>query len=420
MPMVLGMSRPPLTSIVILTLNELEYTRRCVDSIAAHTPERYEFVFVDNGSTDGTLEYLRAIPGAIVIANDRNVGFGGGCNQGISAARGERILLLNNDTVATPGWLGAMHRALDADERIGIVGPRSNHVAGEQLVEQVPYDQWTLDELDDFLATRSRAIEHGAGWHILRLIGFCLLLRREVVDQVGGFDVRFGLGNFEDDDFCLRAAVAGWRLWVADDAFVHHFGSRTFAGAGIRYDTSMESNWRKFQRKWHLQPAEEVTEGRQHGYLPLPVVQRTPFDRALHYAPLVAVPHDAAEVRFERRGTAVLVATDVACHQDLREAFSACCDAFATGDDVTVVVRVDPRDPAAYGVLEAVADERSALPDVVVVEASAYNDMSVIRACDRVLAHGQGAYGRAAFAAISGIESVTIDALRAAAGTLAA
>src|SRR5688572_20867582 len=116
----------PLTSIVILTRNELEYTQRCVASIVARTEEPYALIFVDNGSTDGTVEYLRSLDGAVVVVNDANLGFGAGCNQGIARSRGERILLLNNDTVVTDGWLAAMHDALDADPAVGVAGPRSN------------------------------------------------------------------------------------------------------------------------------------------------------------------------------------------------------------------------------------------------------------------------------------------------------
>ncbi len=108
------MTQRPTTSIVILTRNQLEYTKLCVEGIARTTPEPHELVFVDNASTDGTLEYLRSIEGAVVIDNDANLGFGGACNQGMAVASGDRILLLNNDVVPTAGWLAALHDALDS------------------------------------------------------------------------------------------------------------------------------------------------------------------------------------------------------------------------------------------------------------------------------------------------------------------
>ena len=83
-----------------------------------------------------------------------------------------------------------------------------------------------------------------------RLVGFCLLARAEVFRTVGLFDEGYSLGNFEDDDYCRRALGAGFRCVVARDAFVHHFGGRTFAGAGIDFAQLMTENERKYQEKW--------------------------------------------------------------------------------------------------------------------------------------------------------------------------
>jgi tetratricopeptide (TPR) repeat protein len=71
-----------------------------------------------------------------------------------------------------------------------------------------------------------------------------------VVDRIGGLDTSYGLGNFEDDDFSLRAALAGFESWMAQDCFIHHFGHRTFMGANIDYDESLTNNWEIFKQKW--------------------------------------------------------------------------------------------------------------------------------------------------------------------------
>ena len=110
-----------LTSIVILAHGELELTRACLDSIAAHTPERHELILVDNGSPDGTAAFLEryaAEHGHVrVVLNRRNAGFAAGCNQGLALSRGDAVLLLNNDTLVTPGWLGRLRRALAGRRR---------------------------------------------------------------------------------------------------------------------------------------------------------------------------------------------------------------------------------------------------------------------------------------------------------------
>jgi GT2 family glycosyltransferase/tetratricopeptide (TPR) repeat protein/2-polyprenyl-3-methyl-5-hydroxy-6-metoxy-1,4-benzoquinol methylase len=235
-----------LTSIVILTHNQLDFTRLCVDSIRERTQEPHELIFVDNASTDGTLDYLRSFPGARVIANTENRGFPAAVNQGIQIARGSQVLLLNNDTVVTTGWLGRMLQAFHRDPKIGLVGPCSNCVSGEQQVS-VSYD--SLDELDgfawDWSRGRDQIIEDTD-----RLVGFCFLIRREVIEQIGLLDEGFGVGCFEDDDYCLRAINAGFRAVIARDSFVHHFGGQTFRASGINFASLLQQNQERFRAKW--------------------------------------------------------------------------------------------------------------------------------------------------------------------------
>src|SRR5439155_18149252 len=107
-----------MTSIIIITCNELEYTRQCVDSIQRYTEDPYELIFVDNGSTDGTGEFLRSLANTKIITNKTNRGFPAAANQGIRAANGKQILLLNNDTLVTPGWLRRLLQALHNDAKI--------------------------------------------------------------------------------------------------------------------------------------------------------------------------------------------------------------------------------------------------------------------------------------------------------------
>src|SRR5262249_44409084 len=158
------------------------------------------------------------------------------CNQGIRLASGRQILLLNNDTVLTTGWLGRLLEALHADPQIGLAGPCSNSVSGGQ---EVPVTYSDLADLDTFAwhwANQHRQKREGTD----RLIGFCLLIRRELLDRIGFLDERFGVGCFEDDDYCLRALQAGYKAVIARDAFVHHFGGRTFVGSGVDYAALIE------------------------------------------------------------------------------------------------------------------------------------------------------------------------------------
>lgn len=251
-----------LTSIIIVTHNQIEYTRQCVESIRRLTVEPYELIFIDNASTDGTAAYLRSLPGAKVIVNSENRGFPAGVNQGIAIATGEQIVLLNNDTVVTTSWLRRMLQVLDSDPKVGLVGPCSNCVSGSQ---QISVSYVDLLDLDGFAWEWGKA-NHATVQDSPRLIGFCLLIRRAVVDEVGQLDERFGVGCFEDDDYCLRAREAGWRTVIARDAFVHHYGGRTFVGGGFDFATIMRENERRFRDKW---------QGQRKTAQPAPVTQKT-------------------------------------------------------------------------------------------------------------------------------------------------
>ncbi len=255
-------SPTPIASIIILAHNQLDHTRLCLDSIHAHTPLPHELILVDNASTDGTAEFFRSLAAqqsnVTVITNRKNLGFAAGNNPGLAVAKGECVVLLNNDTVVTAGWLEKMLAALQRHPDIGIVGPMSNYVAGPQLVKDAGYRD--LQELPQFAAEWSRT-HAGRSMEISRAVGFCLLARRSLIDRIGGLDVQFGSGNFEDDDFCLRAGFAGFRICIAQDAFVHHTGSQTFLGAKIDYRESMLRNWQLFKAKWGMSPDAPLEAG---------------------------------------------------------------------------------------------------------------------------------------------------------------
>ncbi|MGB8427382.1 MAG: glycosyltransferase [Desulfobacterales bacterium] len=248
----------PLISIIILTFNQVEYTQKCLESIFKHTPELFELIIVDNGSTDGTVGYMQSEildkHGDVkisIIKNTENKGFAGGINQGIAASTGDYVLLLNNDVVVTPGWLERLITCCEKRPEIGIVGPKSNFVSGPQLVETADYDLDSLSGLKRF-SERFATINSKKSKRLLRVVGFCMLIKRSVIDKIGGMDDRYGIGNFEDDDFSIRAALAGFESWMAEDCFVHHFGSRTFKGENIDYRNSLHTNWKLFKKKWGL------------------------------------------------------------------------------------------------------------------------------------------------------------------------
>jgi len=247
-----------LVSIIILVCNQIAYTRKCMESIIKHTNVPFELIVVDNASTDGTLQYLESELSQLmpedrlrIIKNNENLGFAKGNNQGIAASRGDYVMFLNNDVVVTPGWLSKMMVCAEKRPMVGIVGPKSNCVSGPQLVENVSYDTSNLNGLEIF-ASEFAENNSGKATPFNRLVGFCMLIKRAVINKIGGLDGRYGLGNFEDNDFCLRALLAGYELYIAQDCFVHHFGNRTFIGEQIDYSESLNQNWEIFKKKWEI------------------------------------------------------------------------------------------------------------------------------------------------------------------------
>ncbi|CAF1753220.1 Glycosyl transferase family 2 [Bacillus subtilis] len=238
------------TSIIVLTYNQLALTKQCLESIWKHTNnDCIEVIVIDNGSHDGTRDYLKQITSIKAIFNKTNEGFAKACNQGLEVASGDNILFLNNDTVVTNQWLEPMIKLLYQDDKIGMVGPVSNYVSGPQ---QVPVNYTNVEEIEDF--SRLYCLQQrGRSKAVLRLVGFCLLVKKKVLDQVGDFDERFVGGSFEDDDLSLRVLQAGYQLKIALDSFVHHHGHATFTGnPDLSISQLYEENRQRFIDKWKV------------------------------------------------------------------------------------------------------------------------------------------------------------------------
>ncbi len=281
--MTASMTDPTVVSIVIPAFNQLQYCEQCVKSIILNTRYPYRLILVDNGSTDGVGEYFDSVQGATVIHAGENKGFAGGVNLGMREAEGH-VLLLNSDTLVPAGWLDAMVHALESDDRIGLVGPMSNCVSGPQEIADLHFT--ALSDIDAYFHERQRT-HAGRRVDVARLVGFCLLIRDATVAQVGHFDEAFGIGNFEDDDYCLRAMRAGWRLCIAEDCFVFHYGSRTFVDMGItgeKWDAQIAKNEQLFMAKNAAKPEERndaVQQARQRNREAQQALQGDRLDDAL-------------------------------------------------------------------------------------------------------------------------------------------
>jgi len=269
--------RDEFATIALLNWNTAPFTELAVASIRAHTRLPHEIVIVDNGSRPEDANRLRNL-GVRVIGNPQNTGFAYGTNQGLAAARGTHVVILNNDVIVTGGWLEAMIDVQRRRPTIGVSAPRSNAIVGDQKIENVPYQ--TIPALHAFAARR--AIEQRGAFYLAeRAVGFCLCIDRRVIDEIGGFDPRYGLGNFEDDDFCIRVRAAGYEIAICEDAFVHHFGEASFQANNLDYRTLMAANRTAFLRRWDLAAAD--AEG--GSWDALPAIRRG-YSRERDFVPL--------------------------------------------------------------------------------------------------------------------------------------
>jgi GT2 family glycosyltransferase/Flp pilus assembly protein TadD/predicted O-methyltransferase YrrM len=261
------------TSIVILNYNGLDRLKPCLESIDRHTPEPHELVVVDNASTDGSREYLRARRGLLLLENATNLGCPPARAQALALATGDFIVSLDNDTIVTPGWLSRLLSHARNNPRIGILGPRSNFVSGPQLVPGASYRD--VAQLDQY--ARAWADQHkGSLTRAHRLVGFCQFIRRQVIEKIGVTEPRFGFG-FDDDDYTLRANIAGFETAIADDVFIHHTGGPQGRG-DAEYNRRLFADWEVFKSKWGLPLGLPYGAGYDLGRL-----LRQPYDRDRHF-----------------------------------------------------------------------------------------------------------------------------------------
>jgi GT2 family glycosyltransferase len=253
-------SRPAATtsllkvSIVVITRDNLVFTKLCLESVLANTDYPfYELIVVDNGSEDELLSYLDQLAGRFpfirVVKNATNRGFAAANNQGLAQATGDRFVLLNNDTVVPPGWLVRLVRHLD-DPRVGAVGPVTNRVGNEAQIET---SYRTYAEFERF-AREYTDLHAGEQFEIPMLVMFCLAMRRETHKRIGPLDEQYQIAMFEDDDYAMRLRSQGYRLVCAEDVFIHHFGGVTLGSllTSGQVQELQKANGERFRRKWGI------------------------------------------------------------------------------------------------------------------------------------------------------------------------
>lgn len=246
----------PKAAIVILSYNLLNMTKDCIESIRATTPDSArEIIVIDNASADKSVDWLKRQPDIKLLCNSENKGFPAACNQGIELAdKDSDIFLLNNDTVMPDNALFWLRMGLYESEEVGCAGSVTNHISNFQTIIE---DGKTRQAYLDF-AKRVNVPMEKPYLNKLYLVGFSLLLKRTVLNQIGLLDERFTPGNFEDNDICLRINLAGYRNVLCKNSFIIHWGSKSFGKEPQKFNNVLEINQAKFFEKWssiQLEPA---------------------------------------------------------------------------------------------------------------------------------------------------------------------
>ena len=235
------------TDIIVPVFNLFEYTKLFIESLKLQ--EDFHLIIIDNASIEPTKSYLENLNGVELIRNDKNLGYVKAINQGLKISKSESILLGNNDIILTPHLLIQLREALD---KYDIVAPFSNNINEQDNNKNsllIPYKFTSIENLFNF----SKDLEEknrGMSQEVDFVYGHCLMMKRSVFLEVGYLDESFGIGNYDDLDYCRRARNKGKKIGLISSAFVYHFCHATFKEARLDLKKIMENNKEIFDQKW--------------------------------------------------------------------------------------------------------------------------------------------------------------------------
>lgn len=242
----------PRTSIIIPVFNKVEYTFQCLRSLLREIDfAETEVIIVNNASTDATAQLLAHFRGLIsVIDNAENEGFVDACNRGAAAARGKHLVFLNNDTVVLPGWLRHLTETIEGNAQIGAVG--SLFLYPDGLIQEAGGGVWQSGAAFHYGWGGS---EQDRRYNFAREVDYCsgasLMIRRELFEQLGGFDRRYAPAYYEDIDLCFGVRSLGYKVvYQPMSRLIHYEGAtagRNTATGDKRYQAI---NRAKFVEKW--------------------------------------------------------------------------------------------------------------------------------------------------------------------------
>ncbi len=236
------MVKDPVISVVIPHFNGKDILNDCLESLFKNTYVEFETILIDNGSTDGSQDFVRdKFPQVRLIRNKVNLGYAGGCNQGIGLSQGRFVLLLNNDTVMPENFLWEMRAAIKSDDAIAAVQPKIISIQNNRLFD---YSGGAGGEMDllgypfargrifDTVEADNKQYDHMER-QVFWTSGCALLLRKSITDQIGILDEDF-FAHQEEIDLNWRAQLAGYKNVVTTRTHIMHFSGYTLRGDNER------------------------------------------------------------------------------------------------------------------------------------------------------------------------------------------
>ena len=224
--------------IIIPIWNQLSFTKDCLEHILRNTRYPYRLILVDNASEKDTEEYLSKFASdnqdkTALIRNKENAGYIKAINQGLDISNAPYVCMMNNDTLPAAGWLERMIEFAEAHPDVGLINPQCGG-----------HDGASVD-------THAKTLEryNGEYMEMNQCQGFCMLVKREVIDKIGSLDEAFGVGGYDDTDYSIRAHKAGYRSVAIRDSYVYHRIHASFDKAGNREEW-VRRNQKIYYEKW--------------------------------------------------------------------------------------------------------------------------------------------------------------------------
>ena len=227
-------------SVITLTYNKLEYTRKYIESLYKYTKD-FELIIIDNGSTDGTIEYLKILSDNVkLVLNSENLGYSKGNNQGIDIAAGEYIAFLNNDILLYPNWFEECEKVFEQEKNAAFVSPR-------EITPNYPHYDST-DEKSYFKYYKSKFNSYEADYQksFDECAFSCVITKRDIISKIGNFDEKFSPAFFEDNDFKYRAIDKGYDVFVCNKVCYFHYGSVTSKSINSQFCKNRELYYSKY------------------------------------------------------------------------------------------------------------------------------------------------------------------------------